>query len=169
MTRWRVNGPSARSFNQRFKFDLGEVWRICCSGVPAWKSLGDWWEARKPPPQNWDCEMTIKGKIKGKGKQGEILESHLQNRITGWASVAAFKVLFVISLSLGPHNAKWRQMLQFSKSLYFKMNLHASIFIKMPFCLAQMKLWVKKKEKKNSKVHTNVFKLKIISGWFQSC
>lgn len=31
------------------------------------KAFGDGREAKKPPPQNWDCEMTITGKIKGNG------------------------------------------------------------------------------------------------------
>ncbi|CAB1440783.1 unnamed protein product [Pleuronectes platessa] len=45
------------------------------------------------PHKNWDCEMTVTGEIKRKWgrEEGEVLESHLRNRITGSESVAVFK------------------------------------------------------------------------------
>ena len=69
----------------------------------AWK-MGE--RPKSHPHKNWDCEMTVTGEIKRKwGREaGEVLESHLQNRITGSESVAVFKVIFVISLSRSPHN-----------------------------------------------------------------
>lgn len=75
---------------------------------PAEESLRDWQEATKPPTQNRDFKMTVPRKIKGKWgrEEGEMLGSHLQNRITGSATMAVFKVIFLISLSVSPHNVK---------------------------------------------------------------